>query len=80
LNHIEKYGNLTKPAPTATEVDVLHQASVASYGKLYGYYQKTLDSYTVATVLDPRLKLIYFEDFQRNEVVKKEYFKLNIVT
>jgi len=68
LNHIELYGELTKPLPSATEVDILHQAAVASFGKLVDYYQKTSDSYTVATVLDPRLKLEFFEESQRNEI------------
>ena len=82
LTHIEKFGELTRPAPDAVEVDILHNAVIASYGKIVDYYNITSDYYTIATVLDPRVKLmIYEEGIQRenvfrmvNNTFKTDYF------
>jgi hypothetical protein len=57
LKHIETNGKKSQPSFNATSVDKLHNACVAAYGKIVDYYMITSDCYTIATVLDPRLKL-----------------------
>jgi hypothetical protein len=68
LNHIEKHGRLSAPTPTATSVDSLHNACVAAYSKITKYYMTTSDCYTIATVLDPRLKLDFYDAEERQSI------------
>ena len=49
-------------------MDKLHNAYVAAYGKIVQYYIVTSDYYTFATVLDPRLKLDYYEATERDDI------------
>ena len=77
LNHLEKWGEKTKPAPSATSVDPLHHSVVAAHAKIKQYYNITSDTYTVATVLDPRLKVAFYADDDQKkaafETVKSFY-------
>jgi hypothetical protein len=70
LKHIQKHGDLTRPEPDATMVDILHNATVASYEKIVAYYQKTSHCYSVATELDPRLKLDLYSVEERPEIIE----------
>ena len=68
ISHIMKHGDQTAPGHYATSVDSLHNACVASYAKITEYYIKTSDCFTIATVLDPRLKLEFYEEHEREEI------------
>jgi hypothetical protein len=68
LTHIIKHGGLSAPLPTATTVDSLHNACVAAYAKITKYYMSTSDCYTIATVLDPRLKLDFYDPEERQSI------------
>lgn len=41
---------------------LIKEASIKCRTKLLQYYNKTNDSYLIAIILDPRLKIQYFED------------------
>lgn len=41
---------------------LIKEASIKCRTKLLQYYNKTNDSYLIAIILDPRLKVQYFED------------------
>jgi hypothetical protein len=68
INHIMKHGDQTAPQHHATSVDSLHNACGASYAKITAYYIKTSHCFTIATVLDPRLKLEFYEEQEREEM------------
>ena len=68
LKHIQKHGESSRPSSNATTVDKLHNACVSAYGKIVRYYMVTSDCYTIATVLDPRLKLDYYEPSERDDI------------
>ena len=68
LKHIDKHGKSSQPSSNATTVDKLHNACVAAYGKIVQYYIVTSDCCTIATVLDPRLKLDYYEATERDDI------------
>jgi len=46
----------------------MHNACVAAYGKIVQYYMVTSDCYTIATVLDLRLKLNYYGASERVDI------------
>ncbi len=60
----------TKPDETGVTVDVIHTASISSLAKIKKYYNKSSNLLTTATVLDPRLKLLFYKDHQRGELFK----------
>jgi hypothetical protein len=68
LKHIDDHGKRTQPSSNAIAVDRLHNACVAAYGKIVQYYMVTSDCYTIATVLDPRLKLNYYVATERDDI------------
>jgi hypothetical protein len=70
LKHLEKYGEKTRPAALATSIDPLHRSVVAAHAKIKEYYNVTSDTYTVATVLDPRLKLDFYDDQEKEAIFK----------
>ena len=44
-----------------TPGDVLHSAVIAAYAKIKVYYDLSSDCYTIATVLDPRFNIIFYD-------------------
>jgi hypothetical protein len=70
LKHLEKYGEKTRPAALATSIDPLHRSVVAAHAKIKEYYNVTSETYTVATVLDPRLKLDFYDDQEKKAIFK----------
>ena len=46
---------------------LISEASVKCRTKLMEYYNKTNDSYLISIILDPRLKLKYFQDHEWDE-------------
>jgi hypothetical protein len=68
LKHIDNHGKTSQPSSNATTVDKFHNACVAAYGKIVDYYMGTSDCYTIATVLDPRLKLDYYQPDERDDI------------
>jgi hypothetical protein len=68
ITHIIKHGGLSAPKATAITVDNLHNACVAAYAKITKYYMTTSDCYTIATVLDPRLKLDFYDSEERQSI------------
>ena len=64
LTHLEeKKCNANEPAASMyTETDFLADAANAAYSKLNKYYNISSELCTIATVLDPRLKLDFYKD------------------
>ena len=65
ISHIEDWesGNNMHP-------EEIVNAGKAAKRKLLKYYDKTTDAYFMAVVLDPRLKMNYFEDNNWEEDIK----------
>jgi hypothetical protein len=68
LKHLEKYGEKTRPAALATSIDPLHRSVVAAHAKIKTYYNVTSETYTIATVLDPRLKLDFYDNEEKEAI------------
>lgn len=51
---------------------LINEASVKCRTKLMEYYNKTNDSYLISIILDPRLKLQYFQDQEWEENLTNE--------
>jgi len=51
---------------------LIKEASIKCHKKLLQYYNKTNDSYLIAIILDPRLKVQYFEDHKWEQALIDE--------
>jgi hypothetical protein len=56
IDHIEDTENETNIDP------IIKEAAISYKEKLLKYYNKTNESYLIATILDPRLKLQYYKN------------------
>jgi hAT family C-terminal dimerisation region/Domain of unknown function (DUF4413) len=67
LNHLEAKCTSNEPDPTLyAETANLADAAKAAYSKLNKYYDISSELCTMATVLDPRLKLQFYKDGSKN--------------
>jgi hypothetical protein len=54
------------------EESIIKKAAINSREKLLQYYNKTNDAYVIVTILDPRLKMEYYNDETWNDDQRKE--------
>ncbi|CAB5316060.1 unnamed protein product [Rhizophagus irregularis] len=51
---------------------IIKKAATNSWEKLLQYYNKTNDAYVIVTILDPRLKMKYYNDETWNDDQRKK--------
>jgi hypothetical protein len=60
------FDHLDKAIAESDETSVIYQAAVAAKVKLEKYYSETSHAYTIATFIDPRFRLEYYQDSDEN--------------
>lgn len=70
IDHIEDTESETNIDP------IIKEAAISCKEKLLEYYNKTNESYLIATILDPRLKLQYYKNNNWEEEIINDINKM----